>query len=190
MYAGGDEARWLFTSRSHRRPPERTRQRWRATTRFPSKRAGKRPAVDQDVLAGDEAGPRAGEKGAERAEFGRIAEAAGGIARLRLGARRLERYPALGGGALQRGPLIRSVSNAPGWIELIVTLSRTCARAAEARNAVRPARAPDETSSPAIGARTEPEVMLTMRPNLRSAIPGSKRLNERDRRQHVGFHAA
>src|SRR5271166_938750 len=61
----------------------------------------------------------------------------------------------------------RSVSKAPGLIELIVTLSRTCARAAEARKAVRPARAPDDTSSPAIGARTDAEVMLTMRPNFR-----------------------
>ena len=36
-----------------------------------------------------------------------------------------------------------------------------------------PARAPDETSRPAIGALTEPEVMLTMRPNLRFAMPGA-----------------
>ena len=55
----------------------------------------------------------------------------------------------------------------------MVTLSRANSRAAEARNAVKPARAPDETSRPAIGALTEPEVMLTMRPNLRFAMPGA-----------------
>src|SRR5271166_6224674 len=75
----------------------------------------------------------------------------------------------------------RSVSKAPGWIELIVTLSRTCARAAEARKAVRPARAPDATSSPAIGACTDAELMFTMRPNFRLRHPRQKRLDERNR---------
>ena len=55
----------------------------------------------------------------------------------------------------------------------MVTLSRAKSLAAEARNAVRPARAPDDTSRPAIGALTEPEVMLTIRPNLRSTMPGA-----------------
>jgi hypothetical protein len=38
----------------------------------------------------------------------------------------------------------------------MVTLSRANSLAEDARNAVSPARAPDETSRPAIGARTEP----------------------------------
>src|SRR5579871_467643 len=69
--------------------------------------------------------------------------------------------------------LSRSVSNDPGWIELMVTLWRAKSRAAEARNAVRPARAPEETSRPATGVLTELEVMVTIRPNPRSAIPGA-----------------
>src|SRR5271169_4743788 len=72
-----------------------------------------------------------------------------------------------------RPAFCRSVSNDPGWIELMVTLWRANSRAAEARNAVKPARAPDETSRPAIGALTELEVTLMIRPNLRSAMPGA-----------------
>src|ERR1700722_16722976 len=57
-------------------------------------------------------------------------------------------------------------------MELIVTLLRTVARAVAARKAVRPARAPEETSRPAIDARTEEEVILMIRPNRRSIMPG------------------
>src|SRR5271166_7101537 len=72
--------------------------------RFASERPRKRPAVDQDVLTGDEAGPCASQKGTEGAKFGRIAETASRAAGLRLGARSLERYPAAGG-AFNRGTL-------------------------------------------------------------------------------------
>src|SRR5690606_13864106 len=65
----------------------------------------------------------------------------------------------------------RSVSNAPGRILLIVTLEAATVRATPARNAVSPARAPDERSRPGIGAYTDVDVMLTMRPNRRSTIP-------------------
>ena len=54
----------------------------------------------------------------------------------------------------------------PGSRKLIVTFEAATLRATPARNAVKPARAPEERSSPAIGIRTEPEVMLTMRPNF------------------------
>src|SRR5579871_2283267 len=66
-----------------------------------SERAGKGPAVDEDVLPRDEARLRAREKGAERAELGGLAEAARGMARLRLAAHLLERDAALLGGAPQ-----------------------------------------------------------------------------------------
>jgi hypothetical protein len=46
-------------------------------------------------------------------------------------------------------------------------------RATPQRNAVRPARAPDERSSPPIGIFTEPDVMLTMRPNFLAFIAGT-----------------
>src|SRR5258707_1192071 len=60
----------------------------------------------------------------------------------------------------------RSVSNAPGRRKLMVTLEAATERATPARNAVRPARAPEERSSPESGIFTEPDVMLTMRPNF------------------------
>ena len=52
----------------------------------------------------------------------------------------------------------------------MVTFLSATVRATPARNAVRPARAPDDRSRPASGAFTEAEVMLTMRPNLRCVI--------------------
>ena len=72
--------------------------------------------------------------------------------------------------ALDKVPRNRSVSKAPGRIELMVTFLSATVRATPATNAVRPARAPDDRSRPAIGAFTAPEVMLTMRPNLRCII--------------------
>ena len=44
-------------------------------------------------------------------------------------------------------------------------------RETPARKALRPARAPEERSRPEIGASTEEEVMLTMRPNFRARMP-------------------
>ena len=62
------------------------------------------------------------------------------------------------------------MSKAPGRMKLIVTLSAATPRATPARNAVSPARAPDDRSRPASGIFTVPEVMLTIRPNLRRTI--------------------
>ena len=55
---------------------------------------------------------------------------------------------------------------------MIVTLDGATERATPARKAVRPARAPEDRSRPASGIFTEPDVMLTMRPNF-FAIIGS-----------------
>ena len=52
----------------------------------------------------------------------------------------------------------------------MVTFEPATERAMPARNAVSPARAPEDRSSPASGIFTEPEVMLTMRPNLLRTI--------------------
>src|SRR6202048_5360885 len=65
----------------------------------------------------------------------------------------------------------RSVRKGPGSRPLIVTLYLATCRAMPAQNAVRPARAPLLMPRLAIGDFTEPEVMLTMRPNLRSHMP-------------------
>ncbi len=65
----------------------------------------------------------------------------------------------------------RSVSNGPGRRKLIVTFLSATVRATPARNAVKPARAPEERSRPGRGAFTDDDVMLTMRPNLRAAMP-------------------
>ena len=65
----------------------------------------------------------------------------------------------------------RSVSMNPGSRLFTVTLLSTTSRPTPARNAVRPARAPDDRSRPGIGVRTEKEVMLTIRPNRRSTMP-------------------
>src|SRR5580704_2028343 len=64
----------------------------------------------------------------------------------------------------------RSVSKIPGSMKLMVTLEAATERATPARNAVSPARAPDDRSSPNSGIFTEPEVMLTMRPNFLATI--------------------
>ena len=52
----------------------------------------------------------------------------------------------------------------------MVTFDAATERATPARNAVRPARAPDDRSRPDSGIFTEPEVMLTMRPKPRAII--------------------
>src|SRR5262245_36426824 len=66
----------------------------------------------------------------------------------------------------------RSVSNTPGSRKLMVTFEAATERATPARNACRPARAPDDRSRPNSGIFTEPDVMLTMRPK-RFATMGS-----------------
>ena len=70
-------------------------------------------------------------------------------------------------------PLNRSVSILPGSRPLIVTFRPATVRETPARKAVRPARAPEERSSPTIGMYTESEVTLTIRPKPRSAIPST-----------------
>src|SRR6266851_4396725 len=67
----------------------------------------------------------------------------------------------------------RSVRNGPGSRPLIVTLYLATCRAMPAQKAVRPARAPLLMPRLGIGDLTEPEVMLTMRPNLRSHMPST-----------------
>jgi hypothetical protein len=59
----------------------------------------------------------------------------------------------------------------------MVTFDTATLRATPAKNAVRPARAPDDRSRPPIGAFTDPEVMLTMRPN-RLAIIGNDHVGD------------
>src|SRR5215468_8776451 len=70
----------------------------------------------------------------------------------------------------------RSVKNGPGSKPLIVTLYLATCRAMPAQKAVRPARAPLLMPRLGIGDFTEPEVMLTMRPNLRSHMPSTTAL--------------
>ena len=68
----------------------------------------------------------------------------------------------------------RSVSKAPGSRLLMVTLEpATLLRATPATKPVRPLRAPLLRPSTSIGALTAPEVMFTMRPNPRSAMPST-----------------
>src|SRR4030081_3509560 len=67
----------------------------------------------------------------------------------------------------------RSVKNGPGRSPLIVTLYFATWRAMPAQNAGSPARAPFDMPRLGIGDFTEPEVMLTMRPNLRSHMPST-----------------
>ena len=66
---------------------------------------------------------------------------------------------------------MRSVSNVPGSRLLIVTPSRATLRATPATKPVRPQRAPFDRPSTSIGAFTAEDVMLTMRPKLRSIMP-------------------
>src|SRR3954470_1822707 len=67
----------------------------------------------------------------------------------------------------------RSVRNGPGRSPLIVTLYFATWRARPAENAVSPARAPFDIPRLGIGDLTELEVILTMRPNLRSHMPST-----------------
>ena len=144
-----------------------------ARTRPPSQRAREGAAVEQDVLAGDEARLGAAEERAGRAEFLGIAEASGGI---ELGAFRQQLFDgdaALLGLRLRPVPRSRSVSNGPGNRPLMVTLLITVLRAMPATKPVRPARAPLDSPRISIGAFTAAEVMLTMRPNLRAIMPST-----------------
>src|SRR5205085_11584544 len=67
----------------------------------------------------------------------------------------------------------RSVRNGPGRSPLIVTLYFATWRARPAQNAVSPARAPFAIPRLGVGDLTDPEVILTMRPNLRSHMPST-----------------
>ena len=71
----------------------------------------------------------------------------------------------------------------------MVTFEAATERATPARNAVRPARAPDDRSRPASGIFTEPEVMLTMRPNFLRDHRVDRLLDQLDRHDHVGDDA-
>ena len=70
--------------------------------------------------------------------------------------------------------LMRSVSNSPGSRLLIVTpLPAMLLRAMPATKPVKPLRAPLDSPSTSIGALTALEVMLTMRPKPRPAMPST-----------------
>src|ERR1700722_5066908 len=60
-------------------------------------------AVDEDILARDEAGVGAGEEGAQRAELGRIAESPDRNSGLRIGSRRVDADAPLRRGACEAG---------------------------------------------------------------------------------------
>ena len=64
--------------------------RWRPRRLAASKRPRECAAVDEDVLARDESRVGAGEEGAQRAKFGRIAKSPDRDSRLRIGARRID----------------------------------------------------------------------------------------------------
>ncbi len=72
----------------------------------------------------------------------------------------------------------------------MVTLCRATCRARPATNPVSPARAPLLMPSVGIGDFTEAEVMLTIRPNRRADHAVDHRLDQEDRRQHVGVQRA
>src|SRR5687768_16635734 len=74
-----------------------------------------------------------------------------------------------------RVALMRSVSNVPGSRLLMVTLADASllVRATPATKPVRPLRAPLDRPRMSIGAFTELEVMLTMRPKPRAAMPST-----------------
>ena len=116
-------------------------------------RAGKRAAIHQDVLAGDVAGMHRAQKRAGRAELRRLAEAPGGD-RLGALARASSTVMPPFFAHTCRLEVRRSVSNVPGSMKLIVTFAVGDRRATPARNAVRPARAPDD--SPARAAASSP----------------------------------
>src|SRR5918996_2995677 len=70
----------------------------------------------------------------------------------------------------------RSVSKRPGRMLLMVTLRSTVWRASPATKPVRPERAPLDRPSCGIGALTELEVTLTIRPKPRSRMPSTTAL--------------
>src|SRR5688572_15169551 len=80
----------------------------------------------------------------------------------------------------------RSVSKRPGRMLLMVTLCSTVWRASPATKPVSPERAPLESPSCGIGALTELEVMLTMRPKPAVHHAVDHRLDQHDRGDHVG----
>ncbi len=71
----------------------------------------------------------------------------------------------------------------------MVTFEAATERATPARKAVSPARAPEERSSPASGIFTEPDVILTMRPNFLLDHRIDHLLRKLDGDHHIGDHA-
>ena len=69
----------------------------------------------------------------------------------------------------------------------MITLCLAICRARPATKPVSPARAPLLMPSSGIGDFTDADVMLTMRPNLRVDHAVDHRLDQQDRRQHVGI---
>ena len=65
------------------------------------------------------------------------------------------------------------MSKGPGSKPLIVTLCLTVLRARPAINPVNPARAPFDRPKISMGDLTDAEVILTIRPNLRSIMPST-----------------
>ena len=105
--AGGFQANPDFARAGHRRRHLAKRQHVRrraasVRTKPPSQRARKRAAIEQDVLAGDEAGLGAAQERAGVAELVGIAEAPGGIELGALGQQLLRRDAALLGFGLGR----------------------------------------------------------------------------------------
>ncbi len=74
-------------------------------------------------------------------------------------------------------------------MKLMVTFDAATLRATPARNAVSPARAPDDRSRPPIGILTDPDVMLTMRPNFFADHRVDRLLNQLYGDDHVGDDA-
>src|SRR5579864_6821437 len=151
-----------------------------------SKGPRERAAVDKDVLAGDESGVSAGQEGAERAEFGRIAEAAGGDSGLRVGARLIHAHAPLRGGAREAGFLAVGFER-PGLdrVDCHVVAREQPGRRGEEGGEPRPRprrhvetgdRRPDGTRGDVDDAA-----------ELACRHAGRQRLNQRDRSEHVGL---
>jgi hypothetical protein len=146
------------------------------------------PAVDQNVLAGDEAGPGAGQKSAQRAEFGRIAETPGRNAGQRLGARVLERRSALGGDSRQRGVLTLGLEGSGlDRVDRDILGRMSPRRCRQERGQARPGAGRDVEPGDRRAHRAGCDVDDAPESALRHA--GQERLDEGDRRQHVRLDA-
>ena len=115
---------------------------------------------------------RAAQKSTYHAELIGISEASRGFAAAPLFEDVVGRLPGLRRGCLP-GDANESVAKEPGRMLLMVTLCRAMSRATPATKPVRPLRAPFDRASEEMGAFTEIDVMLTMRPKLRSIMPST-----------------